>query len=211
MKIIIQLASILFVLLFFTTCKKDIRHTFVEGIAQDYYTKEPIAETMVQLKGPGGDEYNTITTVYTDANGHFEFEKFRAEKSGDYYVNISGKNYDSYNKDGSANVVTGKKNKLIPTMARSCLIDFKLNRISNQTDSAKICLSLDDSEDKVITPELRGYRGPACFQQTIQLGASTISANINLKYYYTINSNGNVLNYSSVLFTKHDTLITINF
>jgi hypothetical protein len=210
MKIIIQLASILFVLLFFITCKKEIRHTFVEGIAQDYYTKQPIADAMVQLKGPGGDEYNTITTVYTDASGHFEFEKFRAEKSGDYSINIDGKGYNSQPKFGQHKIEKGKKNILIPTIVKACYIKFKFNNILGiYNDSDKVCIKIDISEEKIIQTGDNKYH--CQYGNSINYDAVFISKGLNLPFSWTIRKNNIEDEFSNKIKVNNDTTIIINY
>jgi hypothetical protein len=201
MKIIIQLASILFVLLFFTTCKKEIRYTFVEGIAQDYYTKQPIADARVELKGPGGDQYNTITAVYTNANGHFEFEKFRAEKSGDYYVNISGKNYDSYNKDGSGNVVTGKKNNLKPFITATCYVNVYVHNNTPFDENDKICGSFSFPEEKnpYIVESYEEYNFPKCYNGIPSNSGFSwrFSCNTHFEISWVVTKNNTISNFSN--------------
>jgi hypothetical protein len=218
MKSIIQLSFILIIILFFTTCKKEIRHTFVEGIAQDYYTKQPIADARVELKGPGGDQYNIITTVYTDANGHFEFEKFRAEKTEEYYVNINKGNYSSYNKDGSANVVTGKKNKLKPSIAARSNIVIFIKNITPYNTEDKICLDVDypKHELSLVNNGLQDANLPFCYygeNNRIGLGW-TNSCNTTFKIKWSVTKN-NITNYYEIPMilkpeTK-DTLITLTY
>ncbi len=209
MKSIIQLTFILIIILFFTTCKKDLRHTFVEGIAQDYYTKEPIADAQVELIGPGGDQYGVITSVYTDANGHFEFEKYRAEKSGDYYINISGKNYDSYNIDGSGNVKTGKKNDLRPSITTKVNVTFITNNINFLNDSDRICLFADYTADFFVKGEITSE---ACFYGDYYRESKFKTvANVPILYNYSVRRNSLITSHvMKIIYTK-DTTINFNY
>ncbi len=212
MKTIIQLAAIILVLLFFTTCKKEIRHTFVEGIAQDYYTKQPIADVRVELKGPGGDKNNTITTVYTDANGHFEFEKFRAEKSGDYSINIAGNGYNSQPKYGQHNIEKGKKNMLIPTIVKACRIGFKLLNQTPYDANDKICLTLDISEDIILNENVTSFSPPCIVgQQIFNDAGPRVSANTNFYLKYTVTKNAMSQSFTTQFIVKKDSVLIINY
>jgi hypothetical protein len=209
MKTIIQLAGILLVLLFFTTCKKEIRQTFVEGIAQDYYTKQPIADAQVELIGPGGDQHGVITSVYTDANGHFEFEKFRAEKSGEYYIHVTKGKIESYFNDGKCDILKGTKNKLTPVIIQACYISINFNDTSNISNS-KFCFKFDYSNEKVINNFL--YQNWSCSNglQLIRIGQS-FSKNIATNFQYTV-TRGNVeTNFGNTILVNNDTTININF
>jgi hypothetical protein len=212
MKSNIKLSFLLISIVLFTTCKKEIRYTFVEGIAQDYYTKEPIAEAEVELFGPGGDAYGFITSVYTDANGHFEFEKFRAEKSGDYSINIEGTGYNSQPKYGQHNIEKGKKNMLIPTIVKACRIGFKLLNQTPYDVNDKICLTLDISEDIILNENVTSFSPPCIVgQQIFNDAGPSVSANTNFYLKYTVTKNAMSQSFTTQFIVKKDSVLMINY
>jgi hypothetical protein len=108
-------------ILFFTTCKKQLKQTFVEGRLTEYYTGKPIANITLILYGlTDKNIYNNRTdkiveTTTTDAAGHFSFNKFNAYKAQEdnYNISLEGTDLalvvDGKVKDSSPYLTKGKK------------------------------------------------------------------------------------------------------
>lgn len=189
----------------FCTCKKEIFYTHIEGIAQDYYTKQAIANATVELDGPIDEASGNgiIKSVITDDNGHFEFEKFKAFKSGTYYVNIEKENYSSYNDDGSADIEKGKRNFLTPFIAATAFIRINISNENPFDENDNICLNFDNPEEK-LTDLMKSHIDlnlPFCYQgnqHTMGLGI-LLSCNTNFTLNWSVTKNNSISNYSSQL------------
>jgi hypothetical protein len=218
-KLIKQLTLAL-TLLIFTNCKKQWDYTYVEGIAQDYYTKQPLSGVFVQIIGPDGkyrirkntnpNPYRLILdSVLTDANGYFKFKRFRAVKGlrREYTLGIQGSTYQVRNLFGRNMIVKGKSNYLIPIIIKPCNVDFQILDSTDVYDpNVDVCYKIDGSKE-VILDTRRDYQ--CFFNRDFKRQNNIISRGVDLPYTWRVKRNNVEQNYNGFIKIEKDTIIDI--
>jgi len=215
MKLTFKLFLSIAIMLLFTTCKKQWRSTIVEGYARDYYSKQPIVGAKIELHAPEGSsrDFGLLQVATTDSKGHFVFEKFNALKNqndnGRYIEIRTPENYSAYNTDGSCWYKAGKKNVLEPTLIRKVNVKFIVENFNFQGDSDKFCIHSDYSADIVdngqIIPE-------QCFYGNYYRESNfKVTANVPVKYFYTVTRNYNPINHELDIIYSNDTTINLKY
>jgi hypothetical protein len=206
MKIFTKQLLLALTLFVFTNCKKQLDFTYVEGIAQDYYTKQPIANATMCILGPGSIKESFTTT---DVNGRFEFERFRALKgiSLEYYVGIEGNAYQVSSIKGKNMIVKGKKNNLTPIIIKPCNVIFKIIDSTDVYDpNVKVCYKIDGSKE-VILETRNDYQ--CFFNSVINSQSNIISRGVDLPYTWKVTRNNVEQNYNGFIKIEKDTIIDI--
>lgn len=210
----LPLITMMFCQVLFSTCKKQIKETYVEGIARDYYSKKPLENIEVYLyevNGLEGYDHGEIQYVNTDENGYFKFQNFQAYKDHNYAIGVKNqKGYDNYLGDiNTYRVIKGKKNFLVPILIKECTVRFDLINENPFNDSDKVCIKIDASAEKILPTGDNKFH---C-EYSINFTRPYVfySAGLQLPVYINIIKNNISIEKNYNFFISNDTTITIKY
>jgi 5-hydroxyisourate hydrolase-like protein (transthyretin family) len=217
---IILLASALL----FSTCsksKKQWKETYVQGHLTEYYTGKPIANTEVVLYGITDQNMSNryeriVEKTTTDAAGHFSFKSFNAYKANEDTYNIGLKStnlllvVDGKVADYSHYITKGENNNMELKAIKKIKYTGIIENVSYLNDSDKICITSDFSADIVEA----GEKHPEfCLTGLVnkEYGPNEITANVPIKYNYTVTRNSIFKSYEFTIIPRNDTTFYIKY
>jgi hypothetical protein len=115
--------------------------------------------------------------------------------------------------DYSHYITKGENNNVELRVIKPCYVKFSFvptDGIYNDSDT--ICVSVDNSEEEILTSYGVGISKEYCKSTPQIVGAGAyVSAGIHIKAYWTINKSGNKNSYADTYLILNDTTIKINY
>ena len=211
----LPLITMMFCQVLFSTCKKQIKETYVEGIARDYYSKKPLENIEVYLyevNGLEGYDHGEIQYVNTDENGYFKFQNFRAFKDHNYAIGVKNqKGYNNYLRDiNTYKVIKGKKNFLVPVLLSTVSLRVIIKNTNYFDINDEFCITADFSLDSF---NMGGKHPEFCLNGNIDTayGPGEVTMNCPIIYSYRVTRNNNTFQYQYKYTPIKDSIIYFNY